>query len=68
MSEKFCERCEATACLTEDDFGTILCAGCAQSAAEAAWERLCEDFHDGGSTAPWPDTERHRQEEARKLK
>lgn len=38
-----------------------------QDAAENAWERLCEDFHDGGSTR-FPDAERKRQEEARKLK
>lgn len=44
-----------------------LCEDCAQNKAEAAYERMCEDFHDGGSTA-WPDAERKRMEEARKLK
>lgn len=26
------------------------CHPCADNEAEAAWERHCEDFHDGGST------------------
>lgn len=46
----------------------IWCHSCADNAAEAAYERMCEDFHDGGSTAPWPDVVRQRQIEAQKLK
>jgi hypothetical protein len=30
--------------------GDSLCEDCVQNRAEAAWERHCEDFHDGGST------------------
>lgn len=52
-----------------DEFsGEFWCEDCAQNRAEAAWERQCEDFHDGGSTAPWPETVRQQQIEARKLK
>jgi hypothetical protein len=28
----------------------VICDNCLQNAAESAYERLCEDFHDGGST------------------
>ncbi len=34
-----------------EEFGNeVLCSNCEQNAAEAAWERHCEDFHDGDST------------------
>lgn len=39
--------------------GDLMCEACLDNlntnAAEAAWERHCEDFHDGGSTQPWND-------------
>lgn len=41
---------------------------CRQNEAEAAHERMCEEFHDGGSTAPWPDRQRVLDEQVRKLK
>jgi len=53
---------------TELEEGPVLCDNCEQNATEDAYERMCEDFHEGGSTAPWPDVERKRMEEARKLK
>jgi hypothetical protein len=45
-----CERCLVPSSNPENDYGEIICDGCLQNAAEAAWERLCEDFEDGGST------------------
>lgn len=44
-----CERCGCTAPDAADD-GDSLCGDCASDRAEAAYERHCEDFHDGGST------------------
>ncbi len=62
------ERCEKCGCdmrgemALMDHAGEIWCHPCAdnyeQNTAESAYERLCEDFHDGGSTAPWPHVER----------
>lgn len=63
-----CENCHTRTTNTENEHGEIFCTNCQQNAAEAAYERLCEDFHDGGSAAPWPENERRRVEEARKLK
>lgn len=62
-----CDRCEEHVDVDLVDEEGV-CKNCRQDQAEAAYERLCEDFHDGGSTAPWPETVRMRQEEARKLK
>lgn len=62
-----CDKCEEVASLIETDWGEMWCENCLQSAAEAAYERMCEDFHDGGNTS-FPDGERKRMEEARKLK
>ncbi len=48
-----CERCEtfvAAAKVSENEYGEYICEDCEQNAAESAYERLCEDFHDGGST------------------
>lgn len=55
-------------CQFEEAAGEILCDNCEQNAAETAYERMCEDLHDGGSTAPWPDRQRMLDEQARKLK
>jgi ribosomal protein L37AE/L43A len=68
----YCERClndkvEVFQDPDDSEFGEWLCSNCRQNMAEAAYERMCEDFHDGGSQA-WPDAERKRIEEARKLK
>lgn len=70
-----CDRCECAIAVAPGSvtapqpnaYGEFICDDCEQNAAEAAYERMCEDFHDGGSTA-WPDSERKRMEEARKLK
>lgn len=46
-------RCEKCADLTDncpDDNDEIFCDNCLQNAAEAAWERHCEAYHDGGAT------------------
>ena len=46
---KLCRQCQMT-------FETLtpalhnICEDCEQNAAEAAYEQLCADFHDGGST------------------
>jgi hypothetical protein len=49
-SANLCERCDAPTANPEDDYGEFICDDCLQNAAEAAWERHCEDFHDGGCT------------------
>lgn len=63
-----CDICDKPTDAAEDDYGEIICPGCASDRAESAYERLCADFHDGGSSAPWPETERMRMEAARKFK
>lgn len=62
-----CERCGLESLCAENDCGEFICDDCEQSAAERAWERMCEDFHDGGNTG-FADGERVRMEAARKLK
>ena len=62
-----CDVCDGPCDEPENAYGEFLCTSCLDNAAEAAWERHCEDFHDGGSTR-WPDAERVRMEEARRLK
>lgn len=44
-----CTNCEKLAPDASDD-GDELCENCIQNRAERAYERYCEDFHDGGST------------------
>lgn len=43
-----CDRCDAQTANPENEYGENICDNCEQNAAEAAWERHCEDFHDGG--------------------
>lgn len=63
-----CEKCgDPIENAVLDDYDRYICLDCQSDEAEAAYERMCEDFHDGGSTA-WPDAERKRMEKARKLK
>lgn len=50
----------------ENEYGEFICVDCEQNRAEAAWERHCEDFHDGGSTRFI--TLQQQQESARRLK
>jgi ribosomal protein L37AE/L43A len=45
-----CEKCDCRTLNPENDYGEFICADCEQNAAEAAYERHCEDFHDGGCT------------------
>lgn len=45
-----CHRCNALVGGIEDEYGEFICEDCEQNAAEAAWERHCEAFHDGGAT------------------
>jgi transcription initiation factor TFIIIB Brf1 subunit/transcription initiation factor TFIIB len=61
-----CDECDNTTLNREDEYGEIYCADCLQDRAEAAYERHCEAFHDGGSTqfvSP-----QQRQIDAQKLK
>lgn len=55
-----CERCSAPTLAAENEYGEFVCEDCEQNAAEAAWERHCEDFHDGGSTT-WAMIEAQRR-------
>lgn len=74
MSMVRCDECEIMIdsdddpdCFGEDgNAPDILCDNCRQNAAERAWERLCEDFHDGGSTRFV--TLQQQQADARRLK
>ena len=50
-SAPLCDKCDAPTSNPEDCYGEIVCASCLGNAAEAAWERHCEAFHDGGSTS-----------------
>ncbi len=45
-----CDECNHPSWMTENEYGEFICDDCQQSKAEAAWERHCEDFHDGSST------------------
>lgn len=50
---EFCEKCECPLhgeAAYIDATDEVWCHSCADNAAEAAYERFCEDFHDGGST------------------
>jgi hypothetical protein len=64
-----CEKCgcelngEAALIEATDE---VWCHSCADNAAEAAYERHCEDFHDGGCTRF--NSLRDQQIEAMKLK
>jgi hypothetical protein len=45
-----CDVCDDPTMNPEDDYGEFVCDSCRDNRAEAAWERHCEDFHDGGCT------------------
>lgn len=45
-----CETCDSDFHVAENEYGEFICENCEQNAAERAWERHCEAFHDGGST------------------
>ena len=44
-----CGYCDYLTSNPEDDFGEFICDNCQQNREEAAYERYCEDFHDGGA-------------------
>ena len=52
--------------VSENEYGEFICEDCEQNAAEAAYERFCEDFHDGGNTSF--KSLQQQQIEARRLK
>lgn len=45
-----CDRCGELTIQPENEYGEFICESCLDNAAEAAYERFCEDFHDGGAT------------------
>jgi ribosomal protein L37AE/L43A len=45
-----CNTCDCRTLNFENEYGEFICDDCIQNAAEAAYERHCEAFHDGGST------------------
>jgi hypothetical protein len=61
-----CETCAGPTLNAEDAYGEFVCDSCLDNEAEAAYERHCADFHDGGATQFITLAE--RQAEARKLK
>jgi hypothetical protein len=61
-----CERCDCGTPNAENEYGEFICDNCEQNAAEAAYERHCEDFHDGGCTRF--NSLQQQQIEARRLK
>jgi hypothetical protein len=50
MKTTLCDECNHPSHIAENEYGEFICEDCIQNKAEAAWERHCEDFHDGGST------------------
>ena len=74
MSMVRCNECDLLIDSDDDpecfgEFGKAeetLCESCRQNKAEAAWERHCEDFHDGGCTRF--NSLQQQQIEARRLK
>jgi hypothetical protein len=59
-----CEKCGYLTANPENEFAEFICDECEQNAAEAAWERFCENFH-GGSD---PLTIREKQIAAWRIK
>jgi hypothetical protein len=52
--------------MVENEYGEFICDDCEQNKAEAAYERFCEDFHDGGATQF--KTLQQQQIEAKRMK
>ena len=44
-----CDNCDTPTTNPENEYGEFVCDNCLQNAAETAYERYCEAFHDGGS-------------------
>jgi hypothetical protein len=67
MTNFICDQCNGTTTTNpENDYGEHVCDSCLDNAAERAYERHCEAFHDGGDTSFISLTD--RQAEARKFK
>ena len=66
MCQTLCDECNHLAFMAENEYGEFICDECQQNKAEAAYERHCEDFHDGGCTRF--NTLEQQQIEARRLK
>ena len=45
-----CDRCGYSTTIAANEYAEIICDDCTQNEAEAAWERHCASFHDGGAT------------------
>ncbi|MEH2501209.1 hypothetical protein V1290_000020 [Bradyrhizobium sp. AZCC 1578] len=61
-----CDCCGADCTNPENEYYEFICDECEQNAAEAAYERHCEAFHDGGATQF--KSLQQQQIEARRLK
>lgn len=61
-----CIKCDSTTLNIEDEYGEIRCSDCLENAAEAAYGRHCEAYHDGGATQF--KTLQQQQIEARRFK
>lgn len=61
-----CNECDKPTANPENDYGEHVCNDCLDTAAERAWERHCEAFHDGGNVGF--KTLQQQQIEARRLK
>lgn len=66
MSPFRCDICDEPTNNAEDDYGEHVCNACLENRNERAYERLCEDYHDGDSTSF--KSLRDQQIEALKLK
>ena len=61
-----CIECDSDRDLRENEYGEFICESCEENAAERAWERHCEAFHDGGAVSF--KSLQQQQIEARRLK
>ena len=66
MKTTLCDECNHPAHMAENEYGEFICEDCLQNKAEAAYERYCEDFHDGSCTRF--NSLQQQQIEARRLK
>jgi hypothetical protein len=53
-----CSNCDCRTLNPENECGEFICDDCEQNAAEAAYERQCEDFHCGGGSEGWQAVKR----------
>lgn len=61
-----CESCDCQTDEPENEYGEFVCLSCQSNRNEAAYERHCADYHDGGSTQF--KSLREQMAEARRLK